>query len=449
MALSAEASFREVIEKIGKIGAIPRHLADVKLPPCFACISGETFRRSWRSGAIPNTIRNAAGFNAGAMVSTDQMISADPGLMPQVTGKLTSLRIWGATVFIDHATNFSYVHLMQRLTTDNTVTAKLSFESKMHEFGADVKHYRADNGRYNDVGFRESLQHKDQRVTFCGVGTHNQNGIAEKHIGDLTRNARTILLHAQTLWPEMVSTMLWPYALRTASDRHNELNLDDNGFSPLQKISKSSTIPNLKDNHTWGCPVFVLQAGLQSGLGSIPKWEPRCRVGVYLGRSPAHAGSVALVLNSRTGHVSPQYHVVFDDDFTTVQYMRQGSEPPNWNTLVENARELTSDRQIELSDNWVQQSQIDITVSEGDVDDTAFVKDSSSTTNDMVLPTPATPVTSVSEGVPTRTDSEIEQNLSFGTDHGPTGRDSLKQPNALNLSTAGLRRSFRSKKPVS
>ena len=32
-----------------------------------------------------------------------------------------------------------------------------------------------------------------------------------------------------------------------------------------------------------------------------------------------HARSVALVLNPRTGHVSPQFHLKFDDFFETVQ----------------------------------------------------------------------------------------------------------------------------------
>ncbi len=55
-------------------------------------------------------------------------------------------------------------------------------------------------------------------------------------------------------------------------------------------------------------------------MGSVepPKWEPRSNVCVYLGHSLFHAGSVELVYNPSTGHVSPQYHAVFDDDFTMV-----------------------------------------------------------------------------------------------------------------------------------
>eukprot|EP00957_Ditylum_brightwellii_P160406 12211110-Ditylum_brightwellii.AAC.1 len=49
------------------------------------------------------------------------------------------------------------------------------------------------------------------------------------------------------------------------------------------------------DFHAWGCPVFVLDADLQTGYGiGPPKWNPRARTGIYLGHSPVHAGNVAL-----------------------------------------------------------------------------------------------------------------------------------------------------------
>ena len=39
---------------------------------------------------------------------------------------------------------------------------------------------------------------------------------------------------------------------------------------------------------------------------------------------------MALVLNIRTGHVPPQYYVVFDDIFSTVEHMRKVIVPGNW-----------------------------------------------------------------------------------------------------------------------
>ncbi len=69
-----------------------------------------------------------------------------------------------------------------------------------------------------------------------------------------------------------------------------------------------------KTQHPFGCPVYVLDASLQSGKGK-PKWSEQSRLGVYLGYSPKYASYVALVLDLKTGHVSPQFHVVFDDKF--------------------------------------------------------------------------------------------------------------------------------------
>ena len=57
-------------------------------------------------------------------------------------------------------------------------------------------------------------------------------------------------------------------------------------------------------------------------------------VAIYLGHSPTHNGSVAMVLNPSTLHVSPQYHVVFDDNFSTVSSMVNGEVPENWLDLV-------------------------------------------------------------------------------------------------------------------
>jgi hypothetical protein len=73
--------------------------------------------------------------------------------------------------------------------------------------------------------------------------------------------------------------------------------------------------------HTFGSPCYILDARLQSGLKTIPKWKPCAQMSIYVGRSPLHASNVSLVLNPWTGHILPQFHVVYDDDFTTVPYL--------------------------------------------------------------------------------------------------------------------------------
>jgi hypothetical protein len=96
-----------------------------------------------------------------------------------------------------------------------------------------------------------------------------------------------------------------------------------------------------------------LDSRLQSGIAGPPKREPRLRLGIYVGHSPSHAGSVALVLNPRTGHVSPQYHMVFDDLFTRVASMKKSEVPPNWTELVGKSSERVTDEDYNLTKTWL------------------------------------------------------------------------------------------------
>jgi len=124
-------------------------------------------------------------------------------------------------------------------------------------------------------------------------------------------------------------------ALKCCKDHLNNLVHRADDRTPYQMLAglESSKIimPNF---HTFCCPCYVLDHRLQSGIGVVPKWEPRACMGIYVGCSPSHASNVALILNPRTGHVSSQLHVVFDDDFTMVPYLHTGTVPPHWADLV-------------------------------------------------------------------------------------------------------------------
>ena len=56
------------------------------------------------------------------------------------------------------------------------------------------------------------------------------------------------------------------------------------------------------------------------------------------------------------GHVSPQYHLVFDDDFTTVDSMKLGRIPMNWAKLVETQCELATTTAYKLLHEWEEQT---------------------------------------------------------------------------------------------
>ena len=100
------------------------------------------------------------------------------------------------------------------------------------------------------------------------------------------------------------------------ADRLNNLVHRADDRTPYQTLAGLEPSKIIMSNfHTFGCPCYVLDHRLQYGNGAVPKWEPRARMGIYVGCSPSHASNVALILNPRTGHVSPQFHVVFDDDY--------------------------------------------------------------------------------------------------------------------------------------
>ena len=119
--------------------------------------------------------------------------------------------------------------------------------------------------------------------------------------------------------------------------------MDFLGYTPTEKNAwkRSPITPNIF--HTWGCPVFVLNSRHQSAVGSVLKWEPRSRMGVYIGFLSFHPHNVALVFNPTTGFVSSQYHTVFEESFSNLEYVRKQVQPPHWSVLVKNASQLTTD----------------------------------------------------------------------------------------------------------
>jgi hypothetical protein len=312
-------------------GKIPKQLASLKgrCPICVACLFGQAHKHPWHSKSKQkHPICKPSDDAPGKRASVDQLVSAQPGLIPHRSGSLTNLRMLGATVFVDHYSDHTYVYLMRDLILGETLMAKHAYEKFLALLGIDSKAYHADNGRFADKGFRDYCTQSNQIITFCGVGSHHQNGIAEREIKDITLGGRTLLLHAKRMLPEYISTILWPFAVKYYEDQMKKLTFQSDGRTPFETLPGlySSQI-SLFNFHTFECPCSVLDHRLQSGAGKIPKWEPRARMGIYVGRSPSHADNVSLILSPRTGHISPQFHVVYDDDFTKCAIFADGNCP--------------------------------------------------------------------------------------------------------------------------
>jgi hypothetical protein len=87
---------------------------------------------------------------SGKCVSIDHIVSAQPGLIPQLSGQLTLMRIWAAQVHVDHFSDHTYVHLMRYLTIDETLVAKEAYERYINQNEHTVDGYIGDNVRFPD-----------------------------------------------------------------------------------------------------------------------------------------------------------------------------------------------------------------------------------------------------------------------------------------------------------
>jgi hypothetical protein len=186
---------------------------------CVACQIGQAHCRPWhRKGRASGSIRKPTKVQPGDGTSVDQIVSAQPGLIPQMAGFPTSDRIWGTTIFCDHVSNFVYVHLMRNFTLEETLLTKHAYEKVLAQAGRTVKHYHANNGWFSDKGLHQDITNKRQSITFCVVGAHHQNGIIKIRKKQLTLSACTLLLHGMHRWPQMVDTMFWPFAIKAMAE---------------------------------------------------------------------------------------------------------------------------------------------------------------------------------------------------------------------------------------
>jgi hypothetical protein len=219
---------------------IPKHLAQLRdhCPIWVSCLFGTAHKRSWwTKSKTRHPIWKESDTSPGTKALTDQLVSAQPGRIPQISGKLTHQRVNGATVFVDNFSDCVYAYLMRDLTLDETITAKHGYEHYLSLLGIKSKEYHADNSWFSDKGFWDDCLDNDQSITFCEASSHHQNGIAERKIKDLMLDAWTILLHAKQMLPEYISTILWPFALKCTEDWTNNLVHRAYGRTPYQALT--------------------------------------------------------------------------------------------------------------------------------------------------------------------------------------------------------------------
>jgi hypothetical protein len=118
----------------------------------------------------------------------------------------------------------------------------------------------------------------------------------------------------------------------------NHLPRSDTRLAPQELYTSSLFVSydHLARLHMFGCPIYVLHPRLQDGH-TVPKWKPLARRGQFLGYSPEHSSSIGLILNTTTGKIIPQYHVVHGDYFTTVPsvYSTKTFDAVSWKAILQ------------------------------------------------------------------------------------------------------------------
>ena len=82
----------------------------------------------------------------GEYVLVDQLKLPTPGLIAQLTIRLTTKRYNIAIIFFDQTNRFSYDNFQTTDSSDKTLKANQTFEPMAQKHGVKIKAYHADNG---------------------------------------------------------------------------------------------------------------------------------------------------------------------------------------------------------------------------------------------------------------------------------------------------------------
>ena len=146
---------------------------------CSGCAYGKVHRKPCRHKGHRKHIQKA--ICPGEVVSINQMISTAPGFVLIHRGKPTTKRYIGATVFADHYSDFTYVHLIMKLDAESTTEAKRAFKYLTHSHGVTVPHYHADNSLFETKMFLYSIK----KIKPVSVGLWSQCTPSERQGGKL------------------------------------------------------------------------------------------------------------------------------------------------------------------------------------------------------------------------------------------------------------------------
>ena len=152
-----------------------------------------------------------------------------------------------------------------------------------------------------------------------GPEAHHQNGVAERAIQTIISKARTMMVHAASHWPEEFDKRLWPFVMDYASHLWNRTPHMDGSRAPLEKLlNVDLECKDLSRARVWGCPAYVLKAKARKNVSMVKKLTKRAKIAQFLGFNTSFSSTVGLLRNIETESITSQFHVAYDETFSTV-----------------------------------------------------------------------------------------------------------------------------------
>jgi hypothetical protein len=337
----------------------PASKCDIAGVRCEICQYAKQHRTSIKTQKVTTVTEKDGGLKKedlrpGQTVSVDHFESRLRGRTYDSQGRSSSASFKGGAIFVDHASGYIHVEHQLGFSASETIRAKQIFEKLAMDNGVTVQSYLTDNGAFKANEFVAEINKHQQKIHYCGAYAHHGNGVAERAVKTVSNMARAMLLHSSAHWKEGINSSLWPMAVNYATHIYNTTP-KENGVCPAD-IFLGTTVPRhrLQHLHTWGCPVYILDPTLANG-SKLPRWQPKSRLGIFVGMSKFHSSDVPLVLNIQTGFITAQFHVVFDDLFSTVSSIGREEEPPDhWQYLCLHSHYVASDeKHSHLADEWL------------------------------------------------------------------------------------------------
>lgn len=149
-------------------------------------------------------------------MSIDQLISPTPGFVPIHYGLPTTKRYVGATAFVDHFSDLTYVHLMTEMTAASTVTSKEAFERLSASYNVRIRYYHCNNGLFDSKAFKSSKAQTHKTILFCGVNPTTRSGRSVRpptQIDDSSYSSLHAHIATFTLSPsDTLDSLIQPFA---------------------------------------------------------------------------------------------------------------------------------------------------------------------------------------------------------------------------------------------